>query len=175
MKAGIIIGHLNNKGNEGALIRTAEAFGINNIFVIGKKQKEYYTSEGCDRHVNFFIFEKEKDLLNHILKENLHLVCIENINDAKEISEVEKYPANPVFITGNEKLGVSKEFLECASLIVKIQQGNGYANCLNTGTAGGIIMHDFIKKHNLKRDFLWEESGSRSSHKIQNAKHLNNS
>lgn len=161
MKAGIIIGHLRNKGNEGALIRTAEAFGINNVFVIGKKEKIYNSSEGCDKHVNFFEFETEDELLRYILKENFHLVCIENVNEAIEINEVEKYPANPVFITGNEKLGVSKEFLQVASLIIKIEQGGGYANCLNTGTAGGIIIHDFIKKHNGKKSFLWEESRSR--------------
>ena len=39
MKAGILIGHLSHKGNEAALIRTAEIYGISLVFVIGKKQE----------------------------------------------------------------------------------------------------------------------------------------
>lgn len=156
MKAGILIGHLSNKGNEGALIRTAEAFGVSNVFVIGKKQEVYRTAEGCDRHMNFFEFDKISDFLYWIANKNFKLVCVENTMDSSEIREIEKYPVNPIFITGNERTGVPKELIENASIVIRIKQGMGYANCLNTAVATGIIIHDFFKKELNKREELWE-------------------
>jgi len=48
---------LKNKGNEGAIIRSAEAFGCSLVFVIGNKEKIYNSSEGCDRHMTFLEFK----------------------------------------------------------------------------------------------------------------------
>ncbi len=156
MKAGILIGHLQNKGNEGAIIRTAEAFGVNNVFVVGEREPKYHSSEGCDRHVNFFEFKNYDDFITYVKSNNFHLVCIENINEAKELKEVIKYPANPIFITGHESLGVPKELLKWCNLKIKINQGIGYANCLNTGCAMGIVIHDFFNKEIIKRNSLWD-------------------
>ena len=55
MKAGILIGHM-KRTNEGSLIRTAEAFGINHVFVVGNHETAYTISQGADRHVSFIAF-----------------------------------------------------------------------------------------------------------------------
>jgi tRNA G18 (ribose-2'-O)-methylase SpoU len=155
MKAGILVGHLKNKGNAGAIIRTAEAFGINLVFVIGEPEERYNTAEGTDKHMTYLKFKTIDEFINYAIKNNHHIVCIENVNDAVEINSIEKYPVNPIFVSGHEKDGVPKELLDNASLIIKIQQGMGYANCLNTGTACGIIIHDFFKTEILKKNKLW--------------------
>lgn len=158
MKAGILIGHLSNKGNEGAIIRTAETFGLNNVFVIGKKEKSYSSSEGCDKHMNFFEFKDIEDFLRYIVGNNHKLVCIENLNESVDINEVEHYPVNPIFVTGNESQGVPDKLLKNSSVIIKIPQGMGYGNCLNTGIAGGIVINDFFTKHQEIRKECWETS-----------------
>lgn len=157
MKAGILIGHLKNKGNEAAIIRTAEAFGLCNVFVIGKKEKKYIAAEGTEKHVNFFEFKDIEEFLNYACANNHKLVCIENINEAEEISNIEKYPVNPIFITGHENLGIPDKLLQNTSLKIKIKQGIGYAKCLNTGIAMGIVLHDFFKKAINKNKLLWRE------------------
>lgn len=156
MKSGILIGHFKDKGNEGGLLRTAEAFGINLAFVLGKKQSEYRTSQGSDRHIVYFEFETISDFISYVKRNNHSIVCIENIENAKSISEVRKYPKNPIFVTGNEMLGVDKQLLDNANLIVKIEQANSYTNCLNTSVAGAIVIRDFYNKFNEKRKELWK-------------------
>jgi len=141
MKAGILIGHLNNKGNEGAIIRTAETFGISNVFVLGKKQSVYKSAEGCDRHVNFFEFDDINKLIGHLKFKGHSIVCIENLNGAQEICKLKKYPSNPVFITGNENTGIPKELLDNSNITIKIEQGMGYSNCLNTHASMAIVLH----------------------------------
>jgi len=157
MKSGIVIGHLAIKNNEAAIIRTAEAFGINNVYVIGKKQESYKAAEGCERHVNFFEFKNWDDFIGYARQNNHSIVSIENIGRSKEISEVERYPVNPIFITGHENTGIPEEVLYASSLCLKIEQGMGYANCLNTSTAMGIVLHDFFKKNKLNKSKKWEQ------------------
>ncbi len=162
MKAGIIIGHLNDKGNEGSILRTGEALGINNVFVLGELSNSIYkASKGAERHVNYFNFKEPDELLNHLLKNNQSLVCIENVNNAIDISEIENYPKNPVFITGNERLGVPKELLKGAKLCVKLTQGMGYMKCMNTSHAMAIVLYDFFQKQMDIRNKQWANTSSR--------------
>lgn len=156
MKVGVVIGHLTNEGNEGSVIRTAESFGFNNIFVLGKKKKEYFSSCGAYKSVFFHEFDNEEKIVDYSINNNMSIVCIENISSAVDISEVVKYPINPIFVTGNENVGVPQHLLDNSRLIIKIPLGLGYVNCLNTSVALSIILHDFFCKHKLRREEMWE-------------------
>lgn len=158
MKAGVLVGHLDNNGNEGSIIRTAESFGLNNIFVIGNK-KEYSTSQGADKHCNFYNCLTEVDFIDYCRTHNLHIVALENINTAKDIMGVYdltvKIPSNPVFVTGNEKKGVPKDILDNAKLVIKISQAPTYVRCLNTAVAVSILIHAFYIQRLKTRDISW--------------------
>ena len=154
MKAGILLGQLKNRGNEGALIRTAEVFGLNHVFVLGKKES-YGASQGTEKHMTYLEFKNEEEFIDYCLSNHHSIVCIENINGAKELDEIDKYPANPIFVTGNENTGIPKKILKFAKLCVKIEQGFGYGNCLNTSIAASIVIHDFFQKMKSKRKKLW--------------------
>ena len=156
MKAGILIGHLNNAGNESSLIRTAEALGINLVFVKGTRRDEYTNAQGADKDVVYLEFDGYSEIVEYAHRNNHSIVCIENINRAVEISAVEKYGKNPIFVTGNESSGVPDHLLENADLVVKIQHGIGYMKCLNTTIAAAIVMHDFFKKEQARREAKWE-------------------
>jgi tRNA G18 (ribose-2'-O)-methylase SpoU len=162
MKAAIVIGHLNNHGNEGTLIRTAEAFGINHVFVIGKREKEYGTSQGADQHVTFTEFETIDDLIEYCKTNNHHLVCAENIQNSIEIGELtpekKTWPVNPVFVTGNEANGVPEAIIKQSDLVVRIDHGFGYVNCLNTSVALSIIIHAFYQYRKKRREIKWGDS-----------------
>jgi tRNA G18 (ribose-2'-O)-methylase SpoU len=157
MKCGVLIGHFSNVGNEGTIIRTAEAFGINNVFVIGTKQKEYFSAQGADRHVNFFEYPTVTDLIDYAITHNHSLVSIENTTNAIELNNVSSYPTNPIFVTGNENRGVPKEILTNSKLIIKIDQGFGYVKCLNTSVAMGIVLHNFYNSRLNTRVCQWSE------------------
>lgn len=162
MKAGILIGHLNDKGNESALLRTAETFGINLVCILGKKDdRNYRESMSADKHMLFMEFKDADDFVTYAKGNNHSIICVENINQATEVGEIRKYSHNPIFVLGNEKYGIPKEILINANQIVKIKQNIGYMNCLNVSVAGGIIMHDFYKKELLKKEVLWEEASHR--------------
>ncbi len=143
MKAAILIGHLKNPGNEGSLIRTAEAFGISIVFVIGKK-KSYSSSKGLERHMLFKEFKDIEEFIIYCKTNNHRIVSIENGVGASKIDEV-IYPINPVFVTGHEDTGVPADILKNSSRIVNIPQSNSYGRCLNTTVASSIVINDWFK------------------------------
>jgi len=167
MKAGILIGHLKHKGNEGGLIRTAEAFGFNSIFVIGKKEKTYNTAQGSDRHCIYYEFKDYDEFIEYCYKNNHSIICIENVNYAQSLESIKKYPINPVFIIGNEKFGVPNELLKDAKLVIKIPQANSYTNCLNTTISGAIVMYNFYEKIMNKKKELWNNEKQNSNNDRQ--------
>ena len=103
----------------------------------------------------FLEFDNIEEFLRYARGNNHSIICIENTNNAKEIGEIVKYPVNPIFVTGHENTGVPKEILDEAHRIVKINQGVGYVNCLNTGIAFGIVLHDFFKKEISRKQKQW--------------------
>jgi tRNA G18 (ribose-2'-O)-methylase SpoU len=143
LKAGIILGHLKYEVNEGTILRSAEAFGISNIFVIGGISKN--GAEGADRHLLYHRFHEISDLIVFIKRNGFNIVVIEGINGAIPIEDA-KYPTNPVFITGHENNGIPKEIMQAAKLTVKIIQAPAYVRCLNTAVAMGIVLNDFHTK-----------------------------
>lgn len=149
MKAGILIGYLKNEINEDVLVRTAEAFGINHIFVIGKHRK-YFKSKGADEHVTFIEFRTVKEFIDYCKMNNHSIVCLENGIGATDINKVKKYPRNPIFVTGHECLGINEELLYNSKICVNISQGNGYVRCLNTCVACSIIINDWFQKTCIK-------------------------
>lgn len=141
--------------NEGALLRSAEAFGLNLIITVGKHRVRTKTSVGADKHLIFKHLETYQDLIRYIRKNNHTLVCIENIDKATYISEIPKYPRNPIFVVGNEKYGVPPDLIDAADLIVQIRQGPNYIRCLNAAVSAGIVFHDYyVKSHHRGEEAL---------------------
>lgn len=146
MKAGIVIGHLTDRGNEAALLRTAEAFGINHVHVIGERRNRYGISQGADHHMTFFEHADVETLIGDLRRRNCTIVVVENAGGAVPVGSPERYPTNPVFVIGEEGQGVPKAFVEAAEQVRIIEQSpNGYVTCLNTTVAGSIVIHDWFQ------------------------------
>ncbi len=150
MKAGILIGHLKHGGNEAALIRTAETFGIGTVHVLGKRRKKYGKSQGAANHVTFTEHLDPDAFVEYARIHNLNLVVVENTSGAEPIENGVNYPVNPVFIPGHEALGVPSELVEAAARpsdrVIKITQSrNSYVRCLNTAAATAIVIHDWFR------------------------------
>lgn len=146
MKAGIVIGHLNNAGNEAALLRSAEAFGINHVYVWGTREPSYDISQGADGHMTFFEFDTEESLIGHLRDNNQTVVAVENADGAIAIGNGERYPTNPVFVVGEEGQGVPAKLAAAAEQVRIIPQAaTGYVTCLNTTVAGSIVISDWYQ------------------------------
>jgi tRNA G18 (ribose-2'-O)-methylase SpoU len=154
MKAGILIGQLSDTRNESALIRTAEAFGINQVHAVNVSDGDISGSvaRGAEGHVSIHHYDDYREFIARADRHNLSVVAVENAPGSVPIEEPIDYPANPVFVTGNEGAGCPKPIVESADVTVHITQSvNSYMRCLNTTVAGSLVMHDWFE-HRYHRD-----------------------
>lgn len=149
MKPAVYIGNLKNPSNRGTCIRTGEAFGVN-LFLTNDSIKDYKYSQGTSKHVTWLTNLSEEDVIKYARENNHKIVVIEDTPEAMPLEYV-NYPANPLFITGNENEGVSKKFIECARIVVKIPQADTYCRCLNTSVACSIVIQDWFQKNRKKQ------------------------
>jgi tRNA (guanosine-2'-O-)-methyltransferase len=138
---GIGILHPQHDENMGTLWRSAMIFGVDFIFMIGKKfvkqtsdVYESYKSVPC------FFYKDFQDFYIH-LPYNCRLVGIEIQEKAQKI-EAYKHLAQCVYLLGSEHTGLSEQILEKCHEIVQLPKGN-----YNVAMAGTIVLYDrYLKK-----------------------------
>lgn len=152
-KSSLIIFNITKNKNYGGLVRTADALGVSEIIVIGKKGLKKYG------HCGTFDSNKQKhfytlgEAVNYLQKLNFEIVGIE-INSKSIAVENHPFEGNTAFIPGNEGMGLSDKQKElCGKLVYISQYGSGAS--LNVNVATGIVLHHFsvwanFKSNNIK-------------------------
>ena len=138
--------------NIGAIIRSAEFFGINKIILIGYSgidknepdmihRKLKKTSLGAMPKVKLEVLQNIEDLKKY----NLPIVAIENNID--EVKNLYKWtpPENLILLFGNEVDGITPEGLSVASEIVEIPRVGTHSS-LNVATACGIVISELVSR-----------------------------
>lgn len=137
----LILDHLTDVHNFGAIIRTAEARGVKNIIIPRDRSADvneivYKTSAGAINNINII---KVSNIINSInyLKDNHFFIYSTDMKgtDYRKLS----YPPNIAIIIGNEEKGVSPLVLKNSDEIIKIPM-KGDINSLNASVAAGIIL-----------------------------------
>ena len=136
----LILDNLQDPGNVGTLVRSALAFGFDDIYIVGGadpySEKVIRSSAGtilnARLHVcDFETLKQNKDVIaNNFIVADMFGESIDKIRLPKTRFAV---------IIGNEGQGVSKEFRELANLKISIPM-TSKVESLNAGVAGSIIM-----------------------------------
>ncbi len=136
----LAIDGIQDPGNLGTLIRTADAFNFKRI-LIGKNTVDPYSdkvlrsSQGSHFHVSL----EDVDLIEVMQNFNGTILT----TDLSGESLTDKITDEKIMIVlGNEGQGVSEEVLAAANYKVKIDMP-GDAESLNVAVAGGILMHQY--------------------------------
>lgn len=140
----LIIDRLQDPGNMGTLIRTAEATGYKGV-VIMKGSADVFSlkvqraSSGSLFRVPVIFYEDEKELVKDI-KESGRSVVVTDLKEGKAVSEL--YLKMPIaLVIGNEGKGVSAYFLDNSDYKVVIPM-KGEVESLNAAVAGSILMYE---------------------------------
>lgn len=138
----ILIDRIQDPGNLGTIIRTADAAGFSAV-ILGKgtvdqfNDKVIRATQGSIFHIPIL----QADLLDeiHALKQAGFSIWATALQDSKKYTEMVS-PEKVALILGNEGSGVDKELLQVADSIVNIPI-YGKAESLNVSIAAGILMY----------------------------------
>lgn len=143
----VILDHLEDPHNLGAIIRTCEAAGIDGIILplnrsVSVNETVMKVSTGALYHVKI---AQVTNLLNTIkmLKKRGYWIIGADMN-GESYKEI-KYPEKTCLIIGSEGFGMQRVVRESCDFIASIPM-NGKVNSLNASVAAGILIYEAINR-----------------------------
>ncbi|MES2875885.1 MAG: TrmH family RNA methyltransferase, partial [Patescibacteria group bacterium] len=137
----IAIENLERDFNMGSIVRSANAFGVRHVHVIGRRQWNKRGAMATDRylHVNYYATVKEFQV--EMAHRRKAIIAVDNVPGARDIRRTE-LPKDTVLVFGSENAGISQEILQASSLVVEIRQG-GSTRSLNVAAAAAASMYEW--------------------------------
>lgn len=138
----LILDRVQDPGNLGTIIRTADAFAFDCI-ILGKGttslygQKVIRSTQGSNFHIDCFDNIDLVSLLDEMTEFNIFAT---SLKADKYIEQLNNISGKVAVVFGNEGAGVSEEILEKVNNLLKISMP-GRAESLNVSIAAGIVMH----------------------------------
>jgi len=133
--------------NMGTIVRTANAFNISKVHIIGRKQWNKRGAMVTDIYMNIQ-YHVDIDAFLHSVTDK-EVIAIDIVDGATGLSQTQ-LPRNAVLVFGAEGPGLSSELLEKAQRIVNIEQ-LGSTRSINVGVAAGIAMYEWVQEYALTR------------------------
>lgn len=144
----VILDHLSDPHNMGAIIRTCECIGATNIIIpkdrtVLVNDTVYKTSVGAINNVKIIMVSNLNNAINKLKKDGYFVYCadMDGINYKKV-----NYAPKKILIVGSEGFGVSKLVKENADEVVSLPM-YGKINSLNASVSAGIILYEMGAKN----------------------------
>jgi tRNA G18 (ribose-2'-O)-methylase SpoU len=131
--------------NIGTVVRTANAFGVHSVHVVGRRRWNRRGAMVTDRYQHIHHHPDVAALLRFAGDTRLAVVAVDNLPGAVPL-ETTDLPRACLLLFGGESTGLSDEARAGAALTVSIAQF-GSTRSINAGVAAGIAMHAWIRRH----------------------------
>ena len=137
----VILDHLEDPHNLGAIIRSCEARGIKNIIIpkdrsVAVNETVIKTSTGAISRVNIILVNNLVNAINTIKKDGFFIYAAEA--DGEDYRKVD-YADKICLIIGSEGFGLSKLVRQNSDVIISIPM-KGKVNSLNASVSAGILI-----------------------------------
>ena len=142
----VILDHLEDPHNFGAIIRTCECVGATNIIIpkdrsVSVNETVVKVSVGAIEHVKIIMVSNLVNAINKLKEMNYFIYAADMDGlDYRNISYTEK----KALIIGNEGSGISKIVKDNSDVIVSIPM-KGTINSLNASTSAGILLYGMTR------------------------------
>lgn len=143
----VMLDHLEDTHNFGAIIRTCEAAGVDGIIIpkdrsVSVNSMVMKTSSGAAVNVKICMVTNLVQTINY-LKEKGYWIYASSMDGTSYTSE--DYKTSTCIIIGNEGKGVSELVRKSADFIVSIPM-IGKINSLNASVAAGIFIYEVVRQ-----------------------------
>lgn len=139
----IAVDNVERDFNMGTIVRSANAFGVRHVHIIGRRQWNKRGAMMTDKYLYVHYYTDVDTFMDGITGKRL--IAVDNVPGSIPIERAE-LPRNTVLLFGAEGPGIRQELLTRAHSIVKIQQ-YGSTRSLNVGVAAGIVMYEWTRRN----------------------------
>ena len=136
--------------NIGSLIRTANAFNVAGIHIVGKRDWNRRGAMVTDRYMNVQHHPTVTEFAEWAKINKLAIIGIDNIDVSKRL-ENRPLPSECVLFFGQEGSGMSDEAVSVCEVVLAINQ-YGSTRSINASAAGAIAMYAWGLQHLSPKD-----------------------
>lgn len=140
----VAIENFGNDANIGAVVRTANAFAVDTVHIVGRRRWNRRGAMVTDRYQRLTHHDSTEALLDWAAGAGLTVVAVDNVPGAVRLEETE-LPRCALLLFGQEGPGISPAARAGAALTVSIAQF-GSTRSINAAVAAGIAMHAWIRR-----------------------------
>lgn len=144
----VILDHLEDPHNLGAIIRTSEAAGVNGIIIpkdrgVTVNSTVIKTSTGAIDNIPISLVTNLNQTISDLKKEGFWIVGTDmtNSTDYRKLD----YSGKIALIIGNEGTGISRMVRESCDFMAEIPM-YGKVNSLNASVAAGILIYEVVRQ-----------------------------
>ncbi|MBV9350711.1 MAG: RNA methyltransferase [Mycobacterium sp.] len=141
----VAIENFGHDANIGAVVRTANAFAVDTVHIVGRRRWNRRGAMVTDRYQRLCHHDNTADLLDFAASTGLTVVAVDNVPGAARLEQT-ALPRQCLLVFGQEGPGISDDIRAGAALTVSIAQF-GSTRSINVAVAAGIAMHAWITRH----------------------------
>ena len=148
----VILENIRSMQNVGSVFRTADAFLIESIFLIGftpcpPHRDIHKTALGATETVAWKYFNTTADALQSIAEKTYDVYAVEQVAESISLEKTtHSHDTGTVLIFGNEVSGVEASTLKLCKGCIEIPQ-LGMKHSLNISVAAGIVLWEYTRNH----------------------------
>lgn len=148
----IVLDHLQDPGNLGTILRTAEGAGVTGV-ILGKDCADLYqpktirSTMGSVYRMPAVCVDDIKKTVRMLKDKGIHTYAA-HLDDSRYYDE-EDYTMPTAFLIGNEGNGLSEEICAEAEHKIKIPM-HGHVESLNAAMAAGVLMYEACRQRRRK-------------------------
>lgn len=131
--------------NIGSMVRTANAFNVSGVHIIGRRRWNRRGAMVTDRYLSVHHHPTAAAFLDAMAMAGAEVVAVDNVPGSVPL-ESERLPDHCCLVFGSEGPGLSAEIRDAASRIVAITQ-HGSTRSINAGAAAAIAMYAWATQH----------------------------
>jgi len=131
--------------NIGSVVRTANAFNVSFVHIVGKRDWNRRGAMVTDKYLHVLHHPTVSDFAQWCLENGVPIVGIDNLPVSRQLENY-PLPEKCVLFFGQEGAGMSDEAVEVCSVVLAIQQ-YGSTRSMNASAAGAIAMYAWAMQH----------------------------
>jgi tRNA G18 (ribose-2'-O)-methylase SpoU len=141
----VAIENFGHDANIGGVVRTANAFAVDTVHIVGRRRWNRRGAMVTDRYQRLRHHETTPELMAFAAECGLTVVAVDNLPGSLRLEET-ALPRECLLLFGQEGPGITDSARQGAALTVSIAQF-GSTRSINASVAAGIAMHAWIRQH----------------------------
>lgn len=140
----IAIENLQHDFNIGSIVRSANAFNVAGVHIVGKRHWNRRGAMSTEKYLELYHHPDVADFISWVEKDGMTVVGIDNIEGSQPLMSFE-FPDNAVLVFGQEGPGLSNAMKVHCQQLVAIEQ-YGSTRSVNVGVAAGIVLYEWVRR-----------------------------